>query len=401
MYTYYNIWGGTMSREAKILLLVSGLFTLAMGLSNVFVNIFLWKKSENFIVIAQYNLMHYIFLPIAFTVAGWLSKRKNGIWSLRIGISFFVLFFLSILFVKDEVTKYIYPFGILFGIAAGFYWLSFQVLSFDFTSPCNRDTFNGFNGFIAGAVNSIAPISAAYIIEKNNNTKGYLIVFSISLVLFIIQILISLLLRTEHFEGKLEIKKIISKNGFEWSNLRNGLAAWGLRDVVIMFLISILIYTTTKSEMSLGKLTFIASLISSGSYLLEQKLIKPKRRIFSIHMGAIFMFIAVLGLFFKINYTFLVIYIVLNAIFMPFFIVPMTSATFNTLNRNHEEDMRIEYIINKELALNIGRIVSTSILIVLLAFVKNNKVLNYFLVFIGSAQFITLYFLRKIKTWEM
>lgn len=73
-----------MSKKAKTLLVVSALFTLAMGLSNVFVNIFLWKKTNDFTVIALYNLMHYIFVPITFIFAGWLSKMKNGIWSFAI-----------------------------------------------------------------------------------------------------------------------------------------------------------------------------------------------------------------------------------------------------------------------------------------------------------------------------
>lgn len=389
-----------MSKKAKILLLVSGLFTLSIGLSNVFVNIFLWKKSNDFIVIAIYNLMHYIFLPISFIAAGWLSKRKNGIWALRFGIGFFILFFISILLLRNTITKYIVLVGILYGIAAGFYWLSFQLLTFDFTNTNNRDTFYGFNGFICGIANAIAPFTAAFIIEKNENTFGYLIVFVISLSLFIILILVSLLLKSKHYGEKLVFKKIISKNGFEWQNLRKSIAIWGLRDVIMLFLINVLIYKTTGSEMALGKLTLVASLISSVAYITEQKFIKPKKRIFSLHLGAIFMFIAVLGLVFRINYTFLVIYIILDAMFLPFFTIPMSSAAFNILNRYHQENMRTEYIINREIVLNSGRILSTVLLILALSFIKNDKVLNYFLLFIGSSQLLSLIFLRKIRTWE-
>ncbi|WP_432665848.1 MFS transporter [Wukongibacter baidiensis] len=388
-----------MSKKAKILLLISGLFTLSMGLSNVFVNIFLWKKSNDFIIIAKYNLMHYVFLPPAYIAAGWLSKRKNGVLALRLGIGFFILFFMSILLLKNDIVKYIYPIGILYGIAAGFYWLAFQVLAFDFTSTNNRDTFYGFNGSICGIASAVAPFTGAYIIESSQNNLGYVIVFAISLALFVVLIFISLTLHSEHYGEKLNFKKIFSKNGFEWNNYRISIAAWGIRDVVILFLISILVYTTTGSEMALGKLSMIAYLISAGAYALEQKIIKPKRRVFSMCLGSILMFIAVLGLFIKISYTALVMYMILNAIFLPFFMVPVASASFNILSRNHEEKMRTEYMINREFALNAGRIVSTSLLIVILTFVKNKRVLNYFLLFIGSAQLISLYFLRKIKTW--
>lgn len=389
-----------MSKKAKILLIVSALFTLSMGLSNVFVNIFLWKKSSDFIIIAKYNLMHYIFLPFSFLAAGWLSKKKNGVWALRIGVVLFILFFLLILLFRNNVLEYIYPIGILYGIAAGFYWLSFQVLTFDFTYTNNRDTFYGFNGCICGVANAISPITAAYIIERNKNMMGYSIVFAISLGLFIILTLVSLTLHSEDYGDRFEFKKILSKNGDEWGYFRKSIAAWGLRDVVIYFLIVILVYKTTGSEMALGKLTLIASLISSAAYAFEQMIIKPKRRLFSLHLGAIFMFISVSGMIIKINYATLTMYMMLSALFVPFFMVPVNSAAFNILTRNHDESMRIEYIVNREFALNLGRIISTSLLIGLLTFVKDKRVLNYFLIFIGCAQLISLYFLRKIKTWE-
>ncbi|CAH2214113.1 MFS transporter [Tepidibacter aestuarii] len=390
-----------MSKEAKILLIISGLFTLAKGLSNVFVNIFLWKKSNDFIMISQYNLIQYIFLPIAFTIGGWLSKKKNGIWALRIGIVFYILFFILIILIKDNIIKYIYPLGILFGVAGGFYWLAFDVLSFDFTSTNNRDTFNGYHGFIAGIPAAIAPFAAAYIIDRSNNTKGYMIVFFLSLIFFVILILISLLLRSQHYGEKLDFKKIIGSNNSDWNNLRKSTIAWGLRDVVILFLLNILIYKTTGSEMELGKLFFISYLISSSSYILEQKFIKPKRRMFALHIGTILMFISVLGLVFKINYYSILFFIILDAISLPFFYVPMTSATFNVLDQHHENNMRIEYIINRDIALNTGRIISTTSLMIFLTFIKNDRALNYFLLFIGSAQLIALYFLRKLKIWDV
>lgn len=389
-----------MSKEAKILLVVSGLFTLAVGLSNIFVNIFLWKKSNDFVVIALYNLMHYIFIPVTFVFAGWLSKRKNGLWSLRLGVVCFVLFFILILTLKEDVIRFILPMGAVFGIASGFYWLGFFVLSFDYTSVNNRDTFNGYEGFIVGISNAIAPFISGYIIYSINNYIGYTIVFGISLTLFVVLIIVSLLLRADDYGKNLQWNKIFSTNCSDWKNLRMGFAAWGMRDVIIIFLITVLIFKTTGSEWMVGKLSLYAYLISSVSFIIEQKVIKPKRRTFSLHMGAILMFIAVLGLVSKISYATLIFYIILDAVFMPFFYVPLSSASFNIINKNHDENLRIEYLISKDIMLNIGRIISSGMLILLLSFVKYDRILNYYLLFIGSAQLYSLYFLRKVTIWE-
>lgn len=389
-----------MLNKAKILLAISALFTLAIGLSNVFVNIFLWKSSKNYILIAQYNLMHYAFVPLTFIFAGWLSKKKNGIWALRLGIAFFILFFCSILFLKNSVTMYVIPLGILFGIAAGFYWLAFHVLSFDFTSPENRDTFNGFNGSIGGVCGAIAPVTAAFIIMKNNS-MGYTIVFAISLALFVILILVSFLLRAEYYGKHLNFKTVYSGNCDDWKKLRKGMAAWGFRDVIIGFLITILIFQATGSEWAVGKLSLFASLVSSTSFLVVQKLIKPKRRLLSLLGGSIIMFISVWGLVGNISFGALLFYIFVDAAFAPFFLVPFSSSSFNIISMQHEEDLRVEYIINKEVMLNSGRIVSIVILIGLLSFVKYEKILNYYLLFIGFAQLVSFFFIRKLKVWKL
>jgi MFS transporter, YQGE family, putative transporter len=390
-----------MSKKAKILLAVSALFTLAMGLSNVFVNLFLWKKTNNFVAVAEYNLMHYIFVPFTFLFAGWLSKRKNGIWSLRLGIMFFILFFVLILWSGDRAAGYIIPLGILFGIAAGFYWLAFHVLCFDFTDTNNRDTYNGYSGVIGGICGAIAPLTSAYIISRLGGIRGYSIVFTLSLVLFVVLILVSLLLRSEQYGSKLDFQHCFGRCSGEWGTLRVSTVIWGLRDVIMGFIITILVYKVSGSELTIGKLALLASVISSATFWAEQKLIKPKRRLISMHIGAVLMFTAILGLFFKIGFGTLLLYIVLDAVSTPFFIVPFSSAGFNVIDRNHEEDLRIEYVINKEIVLNAGRIVSIVVLILLLSLMKSPRLLNWFLLVIGSAQLFSLFFLRKMKIWTI
>ncbi|MCX7709875.1 MAG: MFS transporter [Clostridia bacterium] len=389
-----------MSKEAKIILVVSILFTLALGLSNIFVNIFLWKKSRDFTIVALYNLMHYIFVPITFILAGWLSKKKNGIWSLRLGIVFFILFFSLTLLIKDQMLRFIYPLGILFGIAAGFYWLAYHVLSFYGPTAQNRFTCYGFNGISVGGANALAPLIGGYIIQSAGNTKGYTIVFSCSLVLFFILILVSLLLKTKSYGTKLDFSHIWGSQHQDWTKLRKAITVWGFRDVVIGFLISTLVFKSTGSELSVGKLSLLAAALSSLAFLTQQKLIKPQRRVLSMTLGAALMFAAVWGLTWQIGYPTLLIFTVLDAMFTPFFIIPIASASFNVINEYHEENLRVEYVINKEIVLNIGRIISTTMLIGLLTFVKQTSVLNFFLLFLGSTQLVSVFFLRGMKVWK-
>ena len=386
-----------MGREAKILIVVSSLFTLAMGLSGIFVNVFFWRQSNSFMIIVLYNLMHYITTPIAFMAAGFISKKKNGIWSLRIGLLLFGLFFGLILLVGKCCIYYVYPLGILFGIAAGFYWLAYNTLSFDFTSVTNRDTYNGFNGSCSGIAAAIAPITSAFIISRFEGVGGYRIVFIMTLTLFVILLGISLLLRCQNYGTKLDLSKAIGKNCEEWQSIRKATFLWGFRDVIVGFTINILIIQTTGSELTIGKLSLMAALISSGAYMLVQRIVKPPRRRASVYIGATASFIALWGLIINVNFSTIFIYTVMDAFFLPFFLIQLSSSTFNVINRAHEEDMRIEYMINKDLALNSGRVISAGILILALKVFKEANILRYYLTFIGAAPVLAAYFVARLK----
>jgi MFS transporter, YQGE family, putative transporter len=386
-----------MCKEAKILLVISALFTFAMGLSNIFVNVFFWKQTNEFAVIAVYHLTHYIATPITFVIAGILAKKKNGIWSLRIGLLTYVLFFMLILLWGSKGTYYIYFLGIIYGMATGFYWLAFNTLSFDFTHMNNRDTFNGFIGCCAGVAAAISPMISAYIISIFKGVKGYNVVFSMTLTTFVILTLVSLLLRCKSYGHSLDFKKAFSRNCEEWSIVRASTALWGFRDVIIVFLVNILTIEATKSELSLGKLTLISSLISSASYVLVQRVIKPPHRRRSILIGVFGSSIAVLALTINVVYGTLVFYIMMDAFLLPFFLIQLNSATFNVIDRNHEEDMRIEYMINKDLVLNSGRAISALILIILLSLFKASASLRFYLLFLGLVPIVSGYSLLRLR----
>jgi len=385
-----------MCREAKILLVVSALFTFASGLSGIFVDVFFWRETNNIIVIVIYNLIHFIVTPITFIAAGVIAKKKNGIWSLRIGLLTYALFYALILFIGGRGIPYIYLLGGVFGMATGFYWLAFNTLCFDFTSVNNRDTFNGFRGSCTGIAAAISPIISAYIISRFTGFQGYRIVFTITLFIFLSLVLVSVILRCESYGSKINFKKVFSSNGDGWKVIRKATFALGFRDIIIGFLINILIVQTTGSEFSLGKLTLIASLLSSVSYILVQKVIKPPQRKLSINIGSIGAFLAVAGLMLNIEYKTLLIYIIMDAFFLPFFMIQMSSSTFNVIDEAHQENMRIEYLINKDIMLNGGRAISAVILIVLLSTFKNSSILKVYLIILGLAPVVSGYFLRKL-----
>jgi YQGE family putative transporter len=54
-------------------------------------------------------------------------------------------------------------------------------------------------------------------------------------------------------------------------------------------------------------------------------------------------------------------------------------------------------MINKDLVLNSGRVLSAIVLIILLKVFKEATILRYYLIFIGAAPVLAAYFLAKLR----
>ena len=86
-----------------------------------------------------------------------------------------------------------YPFilGLILGLAAGFYWYSFNFISLRVTGGETRDRFYGWNGAAVAVAGMIAPTVAGYLIsieDRFGGLTGHHVVFSLSLVLFLVAV---------------------------------------------------------------------------------------------------------------------------------------------------------------------------------------------------------------------
>ncbi len=313
------------------------------------------------------------------------------------GLFIYAFFFALILYIGNKGTAYIYSLGVINGIAAGFYWLPFNVLCCDFTSLNNRDTFNGLNGGFSGLAAIVGPITAAVTISRFKGLTGYRIVFTTTCIIFIVLVLISTIFKCGSYSGKIDFKKAFGNNSEGWKTIRTATFFWGFRDSVMVFLINILAIQILKKELTLGIIALVAGLVTSISYVLVQKIIKPPHRRKSILFGIIGSFFAVWPLVININFNTLLIYAIIDAFCLPFFMVQLSSATFNIIDTQDDTGKRIEYMINRDMVLNGGRAISVSILILLLMLFKDVSILKFYLIFLGIMPLVAGYFLRKIK----
>ncbi|WHX99327.1 MFS transporter [Neobacillus sp. DY30] len=389
-----------LTKDLSLLLIIGGLYSLSVALSNTFVNIYLWKQTGEFSDLALYNLSIVILQPLTFILAGRWAKKIDRVKVLRIGVTFLALFYLMVLITGKNAATYLLLLGSLLGVGYGFYWLAYNVLTFEITEPDTRDFFNGFLGILSSTGGMIGPIAAGIIITRFEKFTGYTIVFGISLALFALAVILSFSLKPRPANGKYDFRRILEerKKNENWRLITNANFFQGLREGTFIFIISVLVYISTGSELALGTFGLINSGISFIAYYAASRLIKKNKRKKAILIGGIILYIAVLIIVWDVNYVKLLIYAAMIAVAYPILLVPYMSTTYDVIGSAWKAaEMRIEYIVVREIYINLGRIVSILSFLAAVTWFNEQQSIPILLLFLGAGHSLIYFFVRRVQ----
>ncbi|MFC0473518.1 MFS transporter [Halalkalibacter kiskunsagensis] len=380
---------------------MGGLYALSFALSNTFVNVYLWKQSGEFVDIALYNLGSVVMQPLAFMLAGKIAKKIDRVIVLRAGVITLATFFSTVLFLGDQANQYLILLGALIGMGIGFYWLAFNVLTFEITEPETRDFFNGFLGLLNSFAGMIGPILAGFIITRMEQFTGYTVIFTISLSLFVAAVLTSFLLQRRSAEGKFYFKRILKerKENLNWRQITRAHFFQGLREGTFVFVIVVWVYIATGSELAIGTYGLVASAVQFVAYYIITRIIKPTFRKKLILFGGMILyaaiFIIVIG---DLTFTKLIMYGVVVSIAYPMLLVPYVSLTFDVIGKGWKAaEMRVEYIVVRELFVNSGRIVSVLAFLATVTFFSEEKGIPILLLVLGAGHALIYFFIRPVR----
>ncbi|MEH7124541.1 MFS transporter [Bacillus sp. JJ1503] len=389
-----------LTKDLGLLLIIGGLYSLSVALSNTFVNIYLWKQSGDFKDLGLYNLTVVVIQPLTFILAGRWAKKVDRVIVLRIGVIFLAAFYLTVLIIGTQASKFLLLLGALLGIGYGFYWLAFNVLTFEITEPENRDFFNGFLGILSSVGGMIGPIAAGLIISKLEKFTGYTIIFGTSLALFSLAVFLSFFIKRRPAKGKYYFRRILAerKNNKNWQLITNAHFFQGLREGTFAFVISVFVFISTGSELALGAYGLVNSGVSFIAYYFVSRLLKKQYRKRAILVGGIILYLAIFLIIFDISYSKLLIYAATIAIAYPLLLVPYISMTYDVIGKGWKAaEMRIEYIVVREIFVNLGRIFSILCFLGAVTFFNEEKSIPILLLFLGAGHSIIFFFIRKIQ----
>jgi YQGE family putative transporter len=389
-----------VSKDLILLLVIGGLYALGIALSNTFVNVYLWKQSGEFLDLALYNLTSVIMQPLTFILAGRWAKKIDRVIVLRLGVIFLSIFFSTVLMLGEKANQFLILLGGLLGIGFGFYWLAFNVLTFEITEPETRDFFNGFLGLLTSFAGMIGPILSGFLITKMEKMTGYTVIFALSLGLFILAVIISFMLKRRAAKGGFHFRAVLKerKHNKNWGRIVHAHFFQGLREGTFAFVIVVWVYVTTKSELAIGTYGLVASATSFVAYYLATRLIKPSFRKKSILIGGLVLYAALFLIVFKLTFPRLIMYGIVISIAYPFLLVPYVSLTYDVIGKaKGAKDMRVEYIVVRELFLNLGRITSICLFILTISVLPEKKGIPLLFLIVGAGHTVIYWFIRNIR----
>ncbi len=390
-----------VTRDLLLLLTIGGLYALSIALSNTFVNVYLWKQSGEFADIGIYNLAAVISQPLTFILAGRWAKKMDRVIVLRIGVIFLALFYITVLSLGQNASHLLVLLGALLGIGFGFYWLAFNVLTFEITEPETRDFFNGFLGLLTSFAGMIGPIFAGVIISSLEAFTGYKVIFGVSLALFFAAVILSFFLERRSAKGNFSFTRIFQerKVNTDWLNILHAHFFQGIREGTFIFIIVVLVFITTESELAIGTFGLVNSAVSFLAYYLATRLIKPRFRKKAILYGGLILYASVFLLVTDLTFARLLTYGVCISLAYPLLLVPYISLTYDVIGKAwNAAEMRIEYIVVREVYLNLGRIVSILLFLLTVKLFNDEKSIPILLLIVGAGHTFIYLFVRKLQS---
>lgn len=154
-------------------------------------------------------------------------------------------------------------------------------------------------------------------------------------------------------------------------------------------MITIWVFLITKSEFYLGMFNLFLSGFSFVFYFIATTFIKPSKRKQAILLGSTILYFALFIILFDINFTLLIIYAIIVGIAHPIINVPYVSLTYDVIGKAWQaKNLRIEYIVVRELFVNIGRVISIVAFIIGITIFPTEQIIPLLLVIFGAGQLL-------------
>ena len=385
-----RVLSGGLDRRASCMVLVHGAYTAANLLAGTFLSIFLWRASHDLTPIAVYSGLSALMIPIAFVANGLLWRGLGAGASIRLGLFGNGCSYLVILMLGNDAPHWVVALGLMRGMAEGFYWSGFHLVSYDTTCDRDRDRYFGAQATASWILTAALPPAAGAIIVAGTHVggtyRGYQLVFALAAVLLMAAMVLAGRLPSSARE-RLSVRRVamLGRRNPDWRWVTRARLADGFTGSLVGLVLTILMFLVLKNEQQVGNFTGLMGLLGVGISLGLAAFMKPKHRIACALVGGALLVLSTFLLPLYLTAWAIVGFGLLRAIGGPLHGNALAPLALQVIDRDPTpQAMRYDYIVHQELCLGIGRVLSIGCFL-LLATPMNQMLLARIVVVVAGA----------------
>lgn len=393
----------TMPHNMRVLLITNMIYAFVLPVIEIFVGAYIMRSSNDPSIVALYQLMVYIGIPITFLINGYLLKyiKISHLYSfgmLLSGLSLLVMMTLDSLSIVGVGIA-----GVLMGCSFGFFWANRDYLALSTTNDSNRNYYYGVETFFYTITFIIVPLVVGIFIattEINNwfggdVTTAYQIV---TIIVFGLTIISSLVVQRGKFSNPEQKRFLHFKFHSLWNKM---LVLAGLKGLAQGYLVTapaILIMRLVGNEGSLGTVQAVSGLLTAVLLYILGRYTAPKHRIYILAAGLVIFLIGSLVNGILFSATGVIIFVLCKVLFQPLHDIayfPIQMKVIDVVSKIEDRN-EFSYIFNHEFGLFIGRFIGLGLFIVFAYYISEVFALKYSLIVIAVLQLASLPLARHI-----
>jgi YQGE family putative transporter len=387
-----------LSKEACISLFIHFCFQFGASMSGVFLTLYLWRLTHSLWINGMYNVVTYVATPFAFALGGLLIKRKDRMFTYRLGIGLIALFYLIVVIAQERVVNYYVLFAIFGGWASSFYWVGYLTLMYDVSTEQNRIRYLAINLIVFTLAGLTGPALAGFIIKQNEGLQGYTMVFSIAFLMFVIATIGSFKIKSipsHHKAYYLKFTPLLMRKNKIWTGALFGFLVFGLLQGIMLFLPTILLFKIVGREDLVGYLGVLYASVSilTGGFISKYG-DESKARMFLL-ISTLGFIAGTLFIVWKMTLLTVILFMIIYSVCAPLQGNTMTTHYFRLISRLPLKGLfRVESVVVRETFVNCGRVIAIGILIGLNRYVGDST-LPWVLLAASAAQISLVWLLRR------
>lgn len=279
-------------------------YLVFFNLPSIFINTFFLSIVDDARFTYMYNIILYLIQGIMMIAGAYALRKIPSRYCTRIGILLSSVGYLLLLLLREQSVRFMPLLALVMGAGGAFYWISFAMLLTDSSSDSNRDKAYSSIGLVGAVVTLIIPFTSGNIIRSFTDSTGYFVIFGIAFCIAIITVFLSMHIHEKNAEqGKSRFYEAIQliKNTRSAKFSYAAIAALGLREGSVSFVLNILLYQMLKDERIIGINTFLTGAAAIFANMLCARIMRPNNRVRIFNISTTILLTICLLLIFQLN----------------------------------------------------------------------------------------------------